>query len=99
MGLGYGPAYPIIPRYGMGAMTFDGTGLFGTGLFGGDWSTWGWTELLVLPVAAYALYAMVYQTKQTKYRMEGAARRRRVKRAGRLREKAKRLEAKTAGIF
>ena len=85
--------------YGLGGLSFDGTGLLGTGLFSGDISTWGISELVFGLIGAYAVYAMFFQVKQTKYRMEGSARRRRVGRAKRLRDKAKRLEEKTEGIF
>jgi len=80
-------------------LTFDGTGILGTGLFSGNIEDWGVSEILLSMVGAYAVYAMVFQAKQTKYRMEAGARRRRVSRAKSLREKAKRLEDKTEGIF
>jgi hypothetical protein len=84
---------------GMSGLTFDGTGLFGTGLFSGDITTWGIPELIAAAVGAYAIYSMFFQTKQTKYRLEAGARRRRVGRAKRLRERAKKLEEQTEGIF
>jgi hypothetical protein len=85
---------------GMGSLTFDNTGLFGTGLFSGDPTTWGWEEILVGGIGAYAVYAMFFQAKQTKYRLEGAAQRRRKSRAVRLRARAKALEDKPlGGIF
>lgn len=90
---GLGAVNPIVPRYGLGGLTFDGTGLFGTGLFSGDISTWGISEAAAGLIGAYALYAMFYQGKQTKYRAEAAAGRRRKRRAAKYREKAKRLEA------
>src|ERR1035437_4947023 len=83
---------------GLQGLTFDGSGIFGTGLFSGDISTWGMPELVAGLVGAYAIYAMFFQVKQTKYRMEGSARRRRVKKASTLRQKAKKLELQTEGI-
>lgn len=84
---------------GMSGLSFDGTGLFGTGLFSGDISTWGIPEMVAGLVGVYALYSMMYQGKQTKYRMEMAAGRRRKKRAASYRAKAKKLEEQTEGIF
>jgi hypothetical protein len=84
---------------GLGGLTFDGTGLLGTGLFSGDITTWGVSELIAGAIGAYAIYAMFFQAKQTKYRLEAGARRRRVGRASRLRQKAKQLEEQTEGIF
>ena len=84
---------------GMGGLTFDGTGFLGTGLFSGDMSTWGWGELIFGVIGVYAVYSMFFQAKQTKYRMEIGAGRRRKKRAVALRAKAKRLEEQTEGIF
>lgn len=84
---------------GFGGLSFDGTGLLGTGLFSGDIATWGIGEVVCSLIGAYAIYAMFFQAKQTKYRLEGSARRRRVSRAKSLREKAKRLEEQTEGIF
>lgn len=84
---------------GLRGLSFDGTGLLGTGLFSGDISTWGVSEIIFGVLGAYAVYAMFFQAKQTKYRLEGSARRRRVKRAVGLRQKAKRLEEQTEGIF
>ena len=86
--------------HGMHGLTFDGSGLFGTGLFSGDWTTWGWEEGIAGLIGAYAAYAMFFQAKQTKYRLEGAAQRRRKSKAARLRAKAARYEAKgLGGIF
>ena len=84
---------------GLRGLSFDGTGLFGTGLFSGDISTWGIAEIVAGVVGAYAIYAMFFQAKQTKYRLEGSARRRRVKRAASYRTKAKQLDEQTEGIF
>lgn len=84
---------------GIRGLTFDGTGLFGTGVFSGSIGNWGVSEAVLGVVGLYAVYAMFFQAKQTKYRMEAGARRRRVSRAKSLREKAKRLEEKTEGIF
>lgn len=84
---------------GLRGLSFDGTGLLGTGLFSGDFTTWGWSELLFGAIGVYAVYSMFYQAKQTKYRMEIGAGRRRKSRAVSLRAKAKRLEEQTEGIF
>lgn len=84
---------------GLQGLTFDGTGLLGTGLFSGDFSTWGISELLAGVVGIYAAYSMFHQGKQTKYRMEMSAGRRRKSTATKLRAKAKRLEDQTTGIF
>lgn len=85
---------------GMQGLTFDGTGLLGTGLFSGDMSTWGMAEILFGLVGAYAVYAMFFQAKQTKYRLEQSAHRRRKGRATKYRAKAKQLEeAEVGGIF
>lgn len=52
---------------GMGALTMDGTGLLGTGLFATatDLSTWGAGEYITLALAGYTLYALTSTTKQT----------------------------------
>jgi hypothetical protein len=83
----------------MAGLTFDGTGLFGTGLFSGDITSWGIPEAIAGLVGVYAVYAMFFQARQTKYRVEMAAGRRRKRRAAKYREKAKRLEEQTEGIF
>lgn len=84
---------------GMSGLSFDGSGLFGTGLFSGDVSTWGFGEIIAGMFGIYAIYSMFHQGKQTKYRMEIAAGRRRKKRAVSYRAKAKKLEEQTEGIF
>jgi len=84
---------------GLQGINFDGSGLFGTGLFSGDWTTWGWEEALFGAIGVYAVYSMIFQAKQTKYRMEIGAGRRRKTRAASLRAKAKQLEEQTTGIF
>jgi hypothetical protein len=84
---------------GLRGLSFDGTGLLGTGLFSGDFTIWGWGELLFGAIGVYAIYSMFYQTKQTKYRMEIGAGRRRKRRAVSLRARAKELEEQTEGIF
>lgn len=50
---------------GMGALTMDGTGLFGSGLFSSpfDISTWSIGEYMALAMGAYMLYALVGTTK------------------------------------
>jgi hypothetical protein len=88
---------------GMGGLTFDGTGLLGTGLFSGDITTWGFPELIVGLVGVYAIYSMFLQTKQIKSRaktsLEVGARIRRSKKAISYRRKAEALEAKEGGFF
>lgn len=83
---------------GMRGLTFDGTGFLGTGLFSGDISSWGVGELIFGLIGAYAVYSMIYQGKQTKYRLEIGAGRRRKSRAAKLRARAKRLEEQTTGL-
>ena len=84
---------------GLGGLTFDGTGLFGTGVFSGDIWSWGVTEVVFGLIGIYSFYAMFHQAKQTKYRAEMSAGRRRKSKAVRLRARAKKLEEKTTGIF
>jgi hypothetical protein len=50
---------------GMGALTFDGTGLWGSGLFSGDMSTWGAGEYGVLALGAFVLYSVVFTSRRT----------------------------------
>ena len=83
----------------MRGLSFDGTGLFGTGLFSGDVTSWGLAEIVVGAIGVYAVYAMFFQAKQTKYRLEMSAGRRRKSKAAVLRAKAKKLEEQTEGIF
>jgi hypothetical protein len=83
---------PIRSSPGLRGLTLDGTGLFGTGLLAGDPFQWDWADWLVIAIGAYAVYAMFFQAKQTVYRAEMAAGRRRRSRATKLRAKAKRLE-------
>lgn len=54
---------------GMGALTMDGTGLFGTGIFGGnfnltDFSTWGPAEVGALLAAAFVLFSITSTTQR-----------------------------------
>jgi len=84
---------------GMNGLSFDGTGFLGTGLFSGDISSWGFGEIIFGLIGAYAIYSMFFQAKQTKYRMEMGAGRRRKRRAASMRVKAKQLEEQTTGIF
>lgn len=98
---GLGAVNPLVPRYGgLRGLTFDGTGVFGTGMFGTDpWDWSEWTVLLVgIPLAFFMVYSTLHQAGQTKLRAGSAAKRRRKSRAAKLRERAKRLEAKE-GIF
>lgn len=83
---------------GMGSLNMDGSGLFGTGLFGNDPSMWGIPEMMAGVLGIYAIYAMFFQAKQTKYRLEMAAGRRRKSKAAKLRAKAKSLEGQTEGL-
>jgi hypothetical protein len=83
---------------GLSGLTFDGTGLFGTGLFSGDVSTWGVPEIIASGFGAYAVYSMFFQAKQHKYRLESKVRRSRVSRAAKYRRKAKELESRE-GLF
>lgn len=78
--------------HGMGGLTFDGTGLFGTGIFGGDPSTWGIAEIVAGALGIWVVRAVVLQFGQEKVRAQGLAQRRRKSRAARLRAKAKALE-------
>jgi hypothetical protein len=101
--MGMGAAYPVIPRYGVSGLTFDGTGLFGTGLLSSEGS-WSWVDYLFLALGIYGIYATFFRAKQQAkagyLQLEGAAQRRRVARAAKYRAKAKRLEAKgLGGIF
>jgi hypothetical protein len=84
---------------GISGLTFDGTGLLGTGLFSGDVTTWGIPEAVTGLVGIYAVYAMFFQAKQTKYRLEAVAGRRRKRKAAKYRAKAQQLEAQTTGVF
>jgi hypothetical protein len=87
---------------GMQGLTFDGTGLLGTGLFSGDITTWGFPELIVGIIGVYAVYSMFFQTKQLKReatsRLYARGKTRRTSRAARLRAQADRLET-TEGFF
>jgi len=97
-----GAAYPVIPRYGVSGLTFDNTGLFGTGLLGsGSWDFW---DYAFLALGIYGIYAIFFRAKQQVKAgylgLEGRAQKRRVARAAKYRAKAKRLEAKgLGGIF
>ena len=87
-------------QVGLRGLSFDGSGFLGTGLFAGDFSTWGIGEIIFGLIGVYAIYSMVHQTKQTKYRLEGAAHRRRKSKAASYRARAKVLEEKElGGIF
>jgi hypothetical protein len=81
---------------GMGGLSFDGTGLLGTGLFSGDFTTWGWAELVFGAIGAYAVYTMFLQTRQVKARVSTGLRTRAKIRRGskvaRLRRQADELE-------
>lgn len=82
--------------YGMSGLTFDGTGLLGTGLFSGDYTTWGVPELVAGLFGAYALYSSFHQAKQHKYRWEAGKTKRTRSKITKYKTKAKQLEAKLA---
>jgi hypothetical protein len=86
----------ITKPFGMGTLAFDGTGLFGTGLFSGDVTTWGMPELVAGLFGMYALYSSFHQAKQHKYRWEAGKNRRTKSKAAKYRAKAKALEARLA---
>lgn len=103
--MGLGRAIPLnsqVPRYGM-----SGLGLFNvttdptTGL--ADYSSWSLPEFAILGFAGlvltYLFYAGFMQAGQTVYRGQAAGRRRRVAKAKKLREKAKRLEEGEGRFF
>lgn len=87
---------------GAGTCGSSGLGLFDSGL---DYTGWGFPEFaIVIGVGMFALYSMFSTTKRgvkSGYLgLEGAAQRRRKRRAARYRAKAKRLEEKgLGGIF
>ena len=89
--------------FGLGGLSFDGTGLLGTGLFSGDMTTWGWSELVFGLIGTYAIYTMFIQTKQVKARvstgLKTRARGRRVSKAARLRRQATELEKDDGGFI
>jgi hypothetical protein len=66
---------------GMAALSMDGTGLFGSGLFASpfDVSTWGAGEYLALAFGAYLLYALTSTTKTEFQRARKGVRRLRSK--------------------
>jgi hypothetical protein len=104
--MGMGAAYPVIPRYGVSGFRLDGTGLLGTGLLSLDPGTpsWDWADYALLVLGIYGIYAIFFRAKQQAkagyLALEGRAQKRRVARAKKYREKAKRLEAKgLGGIF
>jgi len=86
----------ITKPFGMGTLSFDGTGLLGTGLFSGDPSTWGVPELIAGVIGAYMVYSSVHQAKQHKYRWEAGSRNRKRSKAAKYRQREKQLEASLA---
>lgn len=84
---------------GISGLSFDGSGFLGTGLFAGDYTTWGVGEIIFGVIGAYAVYTMFFHARGTKQRLVEGAGRRRKSRASSLRAKAKRLEEQTEGIF
>src|ERR1035437_8293114 len=88
---------------GLRGLSFDGTGLLGTGLFSGDFTTWGWSELLFGSIGAYAFYTMFLHTKQVQERvstvLKSRARVRRVSKAARLRKQAEESDKDEGGFF
>jgi hypothetical protein len=95
--------YGMAQLKGLGGLTFDGTGLFGTGLFSGDVTTWGVPELITGIIGVYAIYTMFLETKHVKRdvteRLGARAKVRRVSRAAKLRKQAEELESKEGGWF
>lgn len=83
------------PVPGMGRLSFDGSGLFGTGLFSGDVSSWDVTEVVGGLVAAYAIYTMFRHGRETNDRLEQRARRKRMVVAKRLKDQASDIESQT----
>ena len=87
---------------GVRGLTMDGTGLFGTGILGGDmttWDGWDWGALVVIGLAAWAVVnRVVYGAKHIPLEAELAASKRRKSRAAAMRAKAKKLEAQTTGF-
>jgi len=93
---------------GMGALTMDGTGLLGTGLFAGglDLSTWGTGELVVAGLGLFILYSVfsttsraassvssgVYRVRKGVKGLSKIGEKRRKAKAEKLREEARRLE-------
>ena len=64
-GLGCGCGGGCAGGCGLAALTMDGTGLFGTGLFANpfDFSTWGTGEYIALALGLYTMYALTSTTK------------------------------------
>lgn len=84
---------------GISGLTMDGSGLFGTGIFSNDLTTWSGWEYGLIAVGAYMLYSSFRQTKVYHTEALGFAHRRRKTRAGKLRERAKALESKEYGSW
>ena len=87
------------PCHGISGLSFDGTGLLGTGLFSDDFSTWGIPEIVVSAIGLFAVYSMFHQGKQTQARALSALGRRRRAKASKLRARAKALEEKGTSSF
>jgi hypothetical protein len=63
-GLGCGCAGIGCGCAGVGDFTMDGTGLFGTGLFAGDISTWGIGEWVVIILGGYMIFSTLFTTSR-----------------------------------
>lgn len=99
-----GPMYDAAGNYigpnmspqhrGVSGLTFDGSGLLGTGIFGNG--PWDWSEWLILAIGAYALFSIFYTTqetaKKTTQKAASAFEGRRRSRAAKLRAQAKQIE-------
>lgn len=85
------------PVPGMSGLSFDGSGFLGTGLFSGDISNWGIPEVIGGLIGVYAVYSMIFQGKQTNYRLQQSAHRRRKVTAAKLKARATELENKEVG--
>ena len=96
-------AGPFFWGRGMGGLTFDGTGLLGTGLFSGglDLSTWTWAEYLATAVGIYVVYSVLSTTSRHARSVAGipgnisarrAAAARRRRRAAELRKEAAQMD-------
>lgn len=69
---------------GMSGLTFDGTGLWGSGLFSGDTSSWGVGEFGFLALGAFVLYSVVSTSQRTSEAVRGHV--------GRVRSRAKKIK-------
>jgi len=84
----------------MSGLTFDGSGLFGTGLFpaGFDLSTWGPWEYAAVLAGAWVVGSALFTTSRAAKYAAGTPGRLRKRRAASLRKRAAALTAKK-GLF